>query len=247
MSKSLSYKKGETSILLPICATLLILVILGPRFAQATVPALSQSPISPIFWLYLPMVRERTAWLAYLPIVGKQPTLTPTPTPTLTLTPTPTSTPIPTSTPTPTPDWFYFLNYPYDIKMKGVWTEAARRSSLVDSWGDIYYPQGEFYIVLMTVINCDLESAYVSRYTFQVGEGENHPRFDMASLDAQWAAQYEYDRLGVYDDLQPIFAYDLVFVFDVPVGGDYGLWYQPWSSTSHTAETALTTLTKVLP
>lgn len=156
-------------------------------------------------------------WLVYLPVVHKGITDL-----------APTATPVPSPTPTPDP-WISFLTGYDDNRMKGLVTGSARRTSLTDYRGDIVYPMGVYIVLFMDVVNWEMESAYVTRInTFWMRDGTG-PFYDMAPLDAQWAAEYEYDRVGVYEDLQPSFTYQMVFVFDVPIGGSYTLWYRSWS------------------
>lgn len=161
-------------------------------------------------------------WLVYIPVAHKGITdLAPTTTPV----PSPTSTP----TPTPTPDpWMSFLTGYEDNRMKGLVTGNVRRTSLTNYWGDTLYPMGIYIVLFMDVVNWEMESAYVSGIsTFWMRDGTG-PFYDMAPLDAQFAAEHEYDRVGVYEDLQPRFTYQMVFVFDVPIEGLYGIWYRPW-------------------
>lgn len=153
----------------------------------------------------------------YMPIIAKEWAIPFTPTPT----------PLPTATPDP---WTYFLTGYQDTKMKGIVTGSVRRTSMTDYWGTVVYPRGVFIVLFMDVINCDMESAYVSGInTFWMRDGLG-PFFDMAGLSVQWAAEDEYDRIGVYEDLQPQFTYEMVFAFDVPPEGSYVFWYIPWGS-----------------
>jgi len=175
-------------------------------------------------------------YLVYAPIMAKG-FMPPTATPTATqLPPTATATATSTSTPTPTatrqPQWLFFLTGFDDIRMKGLPTGSTRRTSMTDYWDDTVYPNGVFIVLFMDVVNCDMQSAHVSRIdTFWMRDG-NGPSFDMAPLEAQWAAEYEYSRIGVYETLQPQFTYKMVFVFDVPPAGSYDLWYIPWGSSA---------------
>ncbi len=167
--------------------------------------------------------------VAYLPVVQGGPTAVPT------LVPPPTPIP-PTPTWVPTVDpwagWIEFLTGYQETRMKGRGTGSVRRTSLTDYWGDTHYPLGVYIVFFMDVVNFDVGSAYVSGYgTFWMRDGTG-PHYDMADLDPQMAAEYEYDRMGTYEDLQPRFLYNMVFVFDVPASGSYSLWYVPWGSGS---------------
>jgi len=169
--------------------------------------------------------------VTFLPVVYQS--LPDTPTPTVTSTPTkmPTKTPMVTSTPV-SYQWFSFMTGYDDRKMKGLPTGRIRRSSLTNHWGDVIYPQGVFIVLFMDVVNYELTSGYVSRIdTFWMRDGYG-PFFDMADLDVQLAAEDEYNRIGVYVDLQPQLVYEMVFVFDVSPQGSYSLWCRLWESVS---------------
>jgi len=102
---------------------------------------------------------------------------------------------------------------------------------MTDYWGNVVYPKGVFIVLFMNVVNHELTSGYVSGIgTFWMRDGGG-PFFDMADLEMQWAAEDEYGRMGVYEDLQPQFVYEMVFAFDVPPQGTYNLWYRPWGSS----------------
>ncbi len=164
------------------------------------------------------------------PTITSTPTITPTPTNTLTPTSTPTVTPTPTFT--PTPQWLLFLTGFDDRKMTGLPTGSVRRSSLTDYWGNVVFPKGVFIVLFMDVVNCELTSGYVLGFdTFWMRDGSG-PFYDMADLDAHFAAEHEYNRMGPYEDLQPQFVYEMVFVFDVPPQPLYSLWYRGWGSAN---------------
>lgn len=169
---------------------------------------------------------EDPEYLAFIPLAVKEDDpkggATATPTPTVV-------SPTPTPTATPESQWFLFLTGWDDVRMKGLPTDWIRRTSMADLWGDVVYPEGVFIVLLMDVQNCGIKSAFVSRYdTFWMRSGDG-PFFDMAPLETQWAAEYEYGRIGVYETLQPQFIYQMVFVFDVPPENVYDLWYRPWT------------------
>ena len=174
-------------------------------------------------------------YLVYFPLVAK-PKSTATPTPTWappTSTPTATATSTPTPTATPAPQWMYFLTGYDDRKMRARDVGGGeRRGSLIDYWGEIHYPKGVFVIVLLDVVNCEPMSGYVSGVGTLWLSHDGNTFFDMAELEVQWAAQDEYNRIGVYDTLQPQFIYKMVFAFDVPPEVLYGLWYRGWGSST---------------
>ena len=69
---------------------------------------------------------------------------------------------------------------------------------------------------MLDIINLGYVSDYVSRYDLRVKDHIGR-YFDMASLEIQWAAEEQYDKNGVYFDIQPGFQENLVIVFDVAI------------------------------
>lgn len=74
--------------------------------------------------------------------------------------------------------------------------------------------RGVFLVILASVQNLGLESDSISRFDFVIQDSATR-QFDMADLRAQWAAQDQFDRTGIYDDIQPSFTEDQVYVFDI--------------------------------
>jgi hypothetical protein len=154
-------------------------------------------------------VRAAIAYQTYLPIVynAPPPTQTPTalpPTPTPTLTPTPTVTPIPILPIGTTVDFDNF---------RGTITEAYRVDHFEGDSGPIY-PIQVFVVAIVDVENLSFASDSVSRYDLRVRDSIGR-LFDMAELEAQWAAEDQYGRTGVYEDIQPNFIENQVYAFDV--------------------------------
>jgi len=146
----------------------------------------------------------------YLPIVIKQgptsPTLTPinTPSPTPTLTPTPTATPIPILPIGAMVDFDIF---------RGTITGADRVDHLEGDSGSIY-PIQVFVVAIVDVENMGFASDYVSRYDLKLRDSIGR-LFDLAELEGQFAAEHQYNRTGVYTDIQPGFIENQVYAFDV--------------------------------
>ena len=128
----------------------------------------------------------------------------------------------------PSPAWVEFETSFDNHRMRGLIVDEAFTDSLTGYWGDVYSPQGVYYILIMDVINCEPRDGYVSMIdTFWMRDtaGTLHP---MSDLDEQGAAGWEFKRKIVYDNLQPLNVYGMVFVFDVPVRGSYDLVHRPW-------------------
>lgn len=85
--------------------------------------------------------------------------------------------------------------------------------------------KGVFLVVFATVQNLGLESDYISRYDF-VAQDSSTRQFDMADLNAQWAAEDQFGRTGVYHRIQPSFTEDQVYVFDI-LPESSGLYFVP--------------------
>jgi hypothetical protein len=92
-------------------------------------------------------------------------------------------------------------------------TDVVKTSTLSGDYGT-YSAKGIFLVTLVTVKNMGLESGYVSRFDFFIQDDLTR-QFDMASLEVQWAAEDQYGRTGVYEDIQPSFTEDQVYVFDI--------------------------------
>jgi hypothetical protein len=93
-------------------------------------------------------------------------------------------------------------------------TASEYRRVLNGENNDPVYPAGIFVVVLVDVTNNGTRSDYVGGRSLRVQDSAGR-QFDMAELEAQWAAQDEFNREGVYDDIQPGFTRPLVFAFDV--------------------------------
>ena len=163
--------------------------------------------------------------------------------PTPTCTPVPTSTPIPSPTPQPPPPVYLpvvtrfsgpppiavgeklrFLSWLKSVPLEAVVRDSDCRSRLVPDGGDPVYPDGVFVVAVLDVTNEGLESGEVGRSSLMVRDSVGR-KFDMASLEALWAAEDEYDLDSVYTAIQPGFTDQLVFVFDVlPESRDLHLW-----------------------
>ena len=141
--------------------------------------------------------------------------------------PRPTSTPAPvesTSTRKPTSQHppqlvvgttLRFLEFWHDVPMEGVVTHFERRESLYCTrWDRTVYPQGVWFVVLMDVTNHGQVSGCVGNQSLKVKDSDGR-EFDMAELDAMWAAETEYGRGNALEDIQPGFTAELSFVFDV--------------------------------
>jgi hypothetical protein len=155
----------------------------------------------------------------YLPLILNKQESTPTPTPTTTppvVIATPTVTPTVDGMPVPASDNVKFRDWLDDeILLEGVVTFSEYQTVLTPDYGDPVTPQGIFVVILMDVTNHGLESGSVGMFSsFRLQDSQNR-KFDMADLEAQWAAQDMYDRDGVYEDIQPGFTVPRVFVFDV--------------------------------
>jgi hypothetical protein len=107
-----------------------------------------------------------------------------------------------------------------DINMTGAvdtWdytiTDVIKTSTLEGDYGTIN-AKGIFLVTLVTVKNTGTVSEYISRYDFIIQDNLTR-QFDMASLEAQWAAEDQYERTGVYKTIQPSFSETQVYVFDI--------------------------------
>jgi len=167
-----------------------ILITISSSFTYGSVAA--NGTLTPTAWVYLPYVSR----------------MEPPPTPTPTLTPTSTPTPTPSATPVlPVGASIYFDVWKVTI------TGAERVDHLEGDSGSVY-PSQIFVIALTSVENLGYVSDNVSRYDLKVRDSIGR-QFDMADLEAQWAAEDQYDRTGVYYDIQPGFVEDQVYAFDV--------------------------------
>ena len=106
-------------------------------------------------------------------------------------------TPIPNPTPSPvvglgTPgrfdDWQYTVT--------GITTTSTLNGNYSTATA-----RGVFLVVLATVQNLGLESDYISGFDF-VAQDSSTRQYDMAGLNAQWAAEDQFGRTGVYHDIQ---------------------------------------------
>lgn len=130
---------------------------------------------------------------------------------------TPTPNPLPTSvvnlgTPGNTAKWEYTI------------TNVISTATLTGD-SSVVSAKGEFLVVFATVRNLGLESAYISRYDFVIQDSITR-QFDMAELEVQWAAEDQYGLSGVYEDIQPGFTEQQVFVFDIASSAS-GLYFLP--------------------
>ena len=103
-------------------------------------------------------------------------------------------------------------------------TDITTTYTLNGNYG-IVTAKGVFLVVFATVQNLGLESDYISRYDFVVQDSSTR-QFDMAELSAQWAAEDQFGRTGVYRDIQPSFTEDQVYVFDI-LPESSGLYFVP--------------------
>jgi hypothetical protein len=129
----------------------------------------------------------------------------------------PTQNPLPTSvvnlnTPGRTLNWEYTLK------------NVIISPTLTGDYGSVS-AKGKFLVVFATIKNLGLESNYVSRYDFVIQDSTTR-QFDMAELDVQWAAEDQYDLMGVYEDIQPGFSIQQVYVFDISPTSS-GLYFLP--------------------
>jgi len=152
----------------------------------------------------------------YLPIVIKQeptlPILTPTKTPTNTPNFTPTNSPSATPTATLIPILPIGSTVDFDI-FRGTITGADRVDHLDGDSGEIY-PVQVFVVAIVDVKNLGFASDYVSAYDLKIRDSIGR-LFDMAELEEQFAAEHQYNRTGVYTDIQPDFIENQVYAFDV--------------------------------
>lgn len=100
-------------------------------------------------------------------------------------------------------------------KMRGTVTDVKEVQTIP---GDDFYKgvtaKGKFVVVFMTVTNIGTDSTQVSKYSFRLRDIKGR-KFDMADLDAEWAAKATYKRSMYYEDIQPGLSEQSVFVFDV--------------------------------
>lgn len=81
--------------------------------------------------------------------------------------------------------------------------------------GSPVVPNGRFVVLFMHVKNPGTMALEVSAiYSFVLADNQNR-QYDLASTEAQIAAEDQYHLGGTYDDIQPGLTRDLVFVFDV--------------------------------
>jgi hypothetical protein len=133
---------------------------------------------------------------------------------------TPTPNPVPTSivnigTPGSTEKWQYKI------------TNVINTNTLTGYYGTVV-AKGEFLVVFAEVTNLSLEADYVSHFDFVI-QDSNTRQFDFAELEVQWAAQDQYGLTGVYEDIQPSFTKQQVYVIDIHQSAN-GLYFLPTES-----------------
>jgi hypothetical protein len=167
-------------------------------------------------------------WLCLAGAPAAAPTATPPPVaPTATaVAPTPISPPPPTATTAPAG---YSFTFPSFYSEPDTFRGTVEEIRMMDSIPKTGYHEGvtapagsTFALVLMTVQNIGNEPAYVSSFSFRLRDSIgrhftlSYDQPDM--LEVQWAAQDYFQRIGVYDDIQPGITKKMVFGFLVPTG-----------------------------
>jgi hypothetical protein len=133
-----------------------------------------------------------------------------------------------TPTPNPLPTSIVNIGIPGNFdSWKYTVTNVLTTNTLNGDYG-VITAKGEFLVIFASVQNLGLGARYISRYDFVIQDSLTR-QFDMASLEAQWAAEDQYDRTGVYEDIQPSFTLDQVYVFDILPSAN-GLYFLPTQS-----------------
>ncbi|MDP2949074.1 MAG: hypothetical protein Q8P22_06010 [Chloroflexota bacterium] len=133
----------------------------------------------------------------------------------------------PTPTPTATPSGEYSFTFASSYSEPDTFRGTVEEIRMMDSIPKMGYHEGVtapagsiFAVVLMRVENIGTEPDDVGSYSFRLRDSLGR-HFTLSydepdSLNVQWAAEDYFQRIGVYDDIQPGITRDMVFGFLVP-------------------------------